>query len=237
MSEESFIQHDVENKQLKEENEKLRKEENEKLRKEENEKLRKENEQLRKENEQLRKNNVVKDAEIKESIEKPKEIKSPEEDKNTTDSYPNWFDKNKFKNILAIIDSNEFNYRHKIIKESVPIPKKQQIKKDENKNILLEYMKESDDKLFKKYSDGKGFNSFINEFDRATNEDDKEKVVDKLKGMGGFVNHDIEKNRNNEYSEYISKLIDIVNAIYYFLDEYSKNWASDFNWRKTSKNY
>ena len=62
-----FIQHDVENKQLKEENEKLRKEENRKLRKE--------NEQLRKENEQLRKNNVVKDFEIKESIEKPKEIK------------------------------------------------------------------------------------------------------------------------------------------------------------------
>ena len=68
-----FTQHDVENKQLKEENEKLRKEENEKLRKE--------NEQLRKENEQLRKNNVVKDAEIKESIEKPIEIKSPKEDK------------------------------------------------------------------------------------------------------------------------------------------------------------
>ena len=53
-----FTQHDVENKQLKEENEKLRKEENEKLRNEENEKL-------RKENEQLRKNNVVKDADIK----------------------------------------------------------------------------------------------------------------------------------------------------------------------------
>ena len=85
MLEENFTQHDVENKQLKEENEKLRKEENEKLRKEENEKL-------RKENEQLRKNNVVKDAEIKESIEKPKEIKSLEEDKNATDSYPNWFD-------------------------------------------------------------------------------------------------------------------------------------------------
>ena len=90
-----FTQHDVENKQLKEENEKLRKEENEKL---------------RKENEQLRKNNVVKDAEIKESIEKPIEIKSPEEDKNTTD----WFDRNKFKEILAIIDSNKFNYRNKI---------------------------------------------------------------------------------------------------------------------------
>ena len=61
MSEEIFkeekiiTQHDVENKQLKEENEKLRKEENEKL---------------RKENEQLRKNNVVKDATIKEPIKK-----------------------------------------------------------------------------------------------------------------------------------------------------------------------
>ena len=63
-----FRQHDVENKQLKEENEKLRKEENEKLRKE--------NEQLRKETEKLRKNNVVKDAEIKESIKKTKEIKA-----------------------------------------------------------------------------------------------------------------------------------------------------------------
>ena len=58
-----ITQHDVENKQLKEENEKLRKEENEKL---------------RKENEQLRKSNVVKDSEIKESIEKPKKIKRPE---------------------------------------------------------------------------------------------------------------------------------------------------------------
>ena len=56
----------------------------------------------------------MKDSKIKESIEKPKKIKSLEEDKNMTDSYPNWFDKNKFKNILAIIDSNKFNYRHKI---------------------------------------------------------------------------------------------------------------------------
>ena len=31
-----------------------------------------------------------------------------------TDSYPNWFNKNKFKNILTIINSNKFNYRHKI---------------------------------------------------------------------------------------------------------------------------
>ena len=62
----------------------------------------------------MRKDNIVKDANIKELIEKPIEIKILKEDKNATDSYPNWFDKNKVKNILAIIDSNKFNYRHKI---------------------------------------------------------------------------------------------------------------------------
>ena len=90
-----ITQHDVENKQLKEENEKVE------SRKEENEKL-------KKENEQLRKNNV--DVKIKESIEKPIEIKSLEEDKKTTD----WFDKNKSKEVLATIDSSKFNYRNKI---------------------------------------------------------------------------------------------------------------------------
>ena len=98
-----FTQHDVENKQSKEENEKLRKKENEKLRKEENEKLQKENEQLRKDNKELRKNNIVNDSEVKGSVEKPIRIKSPEEDKNSTDSYPNWFDKNKFKNTSSIL--------------------------------------------------------------------------------------------------------------------------------------
>ena len=98
-SEEIFTQHDLENKQLKEENEKLRKEKNE---------------QLRKENEQLRKNNAVKDATFKESIKKPIEIKSLKEDKNTADYYPNWFDRNKFEETLAIIESNKFNYKSKI---------------------------------------------------------------------------------------------------------------------------
>ena len=46
------------------------------------------------ENEEF-KNKIVKDSIIKGLIEKPKEIKSP-----------NWFDKNKFKEILTIIDSN-----------------------------------------------------------------------------------------------------------------------------------
>ena len=47
------------------------------------------------ENKQFEKNKIIK--------EEPKEIKSP-----------NWIDKNKFKKILAIIDSNEFNYKNKI---------------------------------------------------------------------------------------------------------------------------
>ena len=58
----------------------------------------------------MRKNNLVKDAKIKESLE----IKSLKEDKNATDSYLNWFEKNKFKNILAIIDSNKFSYKNKM---------------------------------------------------------------------------------------------------------------------------
>ena len=102
MSEEIFkevkiiTQLDVENKQLKEENEKVRKEENEKVRKEENEKL-------KKENEQLRKNNVVKDVRITKSIEKAIEIKSP-----------NWFDSKPVRTFLAITDSNRFHYKNKI---------------------------------------------------------------------------------------------------------------------------
>ena len=49
------------------------------------------------------KKNIVKDANIKELIEEPKEIKSP-----------NWIDKNKFERILTIIDSSKFNYKNKI---------------------------------------------------------------------------------------------------------------------------
>ena len=30
------------------------------------------------------------------------------------DNYLNWFDRNKFEKILAIIDSNKFNYKNKI---------------------------------------------------------------------------------------------------------------------------
>ena len=106
-------------------------------------------------------------------------------------------------------------------------------KKDENENILLEYMEDVDDKLFKKYSNGKRFNSFINEFDRATNEEYKEKVVKELKNTNYIVNHDFDI--MDEDSEHRSKLIGVVNATDYFLDEYSKKSASDFNWGKSVK--
>ena len=106
------------------------------------------------------------------------------------------------------------------IKKPVPIPKKQQIKKkDENKDILLEYMGDIDDKLFKEYSNGKNFNSFTNEFDCAKNEEDKEKVVKELKTINILVKHYIEMDENSEYR---SKLFAVVNAIDNFLHEYSK---------------
>ena len=92
-------------------------------------------------------------------------------------------------------------------------------KKDENKDILLKYMGDVDDKLFKEYSNGKNFNSFINEFDCATNKKDKEKVAKVLKDMNNLVEHYIEMDQNSEYR---SKLFNIANAIEYFLYEYFK---------------
>ena len=91
---------------------------------------------------------------------------------------------------------------------------------DENKDMWLQYMRDVHDKLFKKYSSGKNFNSFIDEFDRATNEENKEKVVKELKDINSFVQHYAQM--EDDYNEYKCKLFDIVNAIDYFLDEYSK---------------
>ena len=84
-------------------------------------------------------------------------------------------------------------------------------KKDENKIMLLEYMEDVDDKLFKKYSISKNFNSFINKFDHATNEEDKEKVVKELKDINDSANHEIFI--MDEDSGDRSKLINIVDAI------------------------
>ena len=75
--------------------------------------------QLRKENKESMKIKgpkvlAEKAIEIKspEEDEKTIEIKSPEEDENTTD----WYDKNKFKKILTIVNSNKFDHKNKISK-------------------------------------------------------------------------------------------------------------------------
>ena len=88
MPKKCFIKHDFENKQLKEENEKVETR---------NEKVETINEKLEMTNKdkQFTKNSTLK--------EEPKKIKSL-----------NWFDKNKFKGILTIIDNNEFSYKNEI---------------------------------------------------------------------------------------------------------------------------
>ena len=69
-----------------------------------NEELETRNEKPETRNEKLEKTNENKQFEKNKMIkEEPKEIKRS-----------NWFDKNKFKETLAIIDSNEFNYKNKI---------------------------------------------------------------------------------------------------------------------------
>ena len=101
--------------------------------------------------------------------------------------------------------------------------------------MLLEYIKDVDNKLFKKYSHGKDFNSFINEFDHATNKEEKEKIVKKLKEVDDIVHHHAEmENNSNEYKQ---KLFNIIDAIDYFLYQYSKKWVSNFNWREAVKDY
>ena len=78
-------------------------------------------------------------------------------------------------------NENDKNENAKNKNTSINTKKDENEKEDENKNILLEYMGETDDKLFRKYSNGKNFSSFINDFDRAINEENKEKVVKELK--------------------------------------------------------
>ena len=94
-------------------------------------------------------------------------------------------------------------------------------------------MEDVDDKLFKKHSDGKDFNSFINEFDNATNDKDKEKVVKELKDINSFVEHYAQI--EDDYTEYKNKLFDIMSAVDYFVYEYSKKWVINVNWEEHSK--
>ena len=128
---------------------------------------------------------------------------------------------------------DEKNVKNK--KTSTNTKKATDKKKDEDKDILLEYREDIDDKLSKKYSHRKEFNSFINEFDLATNKEDKEKIVKELKEIDDIVGHYAEM--EDDSNEYKYKFFNIINTIDYFLYEYSKKWASDFNWREAVKDY
>ena len=97
-----------------------------------------------------------------------------EENKNENENE----NENRNENDKTLIPSkDEKEQENENEKEKENEKKNEDKNEDENKNMLLEYIEDVDDKLFKKYSDGKDFNSFIYEFDNATNEKDKEKVV------------------------------------------------------------
>ena len=112
------------------------------------------------------------------------------------------------------MSSKDENENAKNIKP-VPIPKKMRMKsccQNIQKMLMINCLK--------KYSNGKNFNSFINEFDHAKNEEDEEKVIKELKKINSLVNHYAQM--EDDYSEYKCKLFGIVAAIDYLLDEYSK---------------
>ena len=94
---------------------------------------------------------------------------------------------NKNENGKTLMSSEDLNKNAKNKKNSTNTKKATNKNKDENKNMLLEYMKDIDDKLFKKCIHGKDVKSFIKEFDCATNEKDKEKLVKELKDINGLV--------------------------------------------------
>ena len=110
--------------------------------------------------------------------------------------------------------------KQKVEKWKVECRKEENEDEDENKNMLLEYIEDVDDKLFKKYSQGKDFSSFINEFDHAINKEDKEKIAKELKEINSLANHYAQW--EDDYSEYKNKLFAIINAVDYFLDKHSK---------------
>ena len=192
------------------------------------------------------KNNTISEIDAKKDLNTLNEIKNAEiiKCKKHTPGHKKLL--NLFNDLLGIIvtektlesesqkdkskNENE-NVKNKI--NSTNIKKTTDKKKGEDKDILLEYIEDIDDKVFKEYSNGKNFNSFINEFHSATNKEGKEKIVKELKEIDDVVHHYAEM--EDDYSEYKNKLFDIINAIDYFLYEYSKKWASDFNWRKAVK--
>ena len=141
------------------------------------------------------KNNTISEVDAKKDLNTLNEIKNSEiiKYKKRTPGHKELF--NLFDDLLDIIltdkilESESQEDKNKNEHEKVERRKEENEDEDENKNILLEHMEDVDDNLFKKYSHGKDFNTFINKFDHATNKEDKEKVVKELKNMSSIFNH------------------------------------------------
>ena len=151
------------------------------------------------EDKQFKKNNILK--------EEPKEIKSL-----------NWFDKNKFKEILAIIDNNQFNYKNKIgefkyidIKDLVNNMKNNTISEiDAKKDLnILKKKRNAETIKYKKRTPGHKklsnlFNNLSNiiltdktlESESQENENENEKV-----GSRKEENEDEDYENENEYKD------------------------------------
>ena len=140
------------------------------------------------ENKQFKKNNIIK--------EEPKEIKSP-----------NWFDKNKFKEILAIIDSNKFNYKNKIgefkyidIKDLVNNIKNNTISEIDAKkdlNALNEMKKKTEIIKYKKRTPG--HKKLLNLFNNLLNIILTDKTLKSQENENEKVESKKEENKDEDY--------------------------------------
>ena len=83
------------------------------------------------------------------STEESIEIKGPKKDENTT----NWYDKNKFKKILAIVDSNKFNHKNKIGK--FKYNDINELANSINKNTISEILAKKNSKCIKRNKKGR----------------------------------------------------------------------------------
>ena len=166
-----------------------------------NQKLETRNEKLEmtNENKQFEKNRIIK--------KEPKEIKSP-----------NWFDKNKFKEILAIIDSNKFNYKNKIgefkyidIKDLVNNIKNNTISEIDAKKDLNALNEIKNVEIIKYKKRTPGHKKLLNLFDdlsdiiltdKTLESQENEKVKSKKEENKDYENEDEDYEYENEDEDY-----------------------------------
>ena len=172
------------------------------------------------------------------------QIKSPEEDENMTD----WFDGNKFKKILDIVDSKEFNHKNKIgefkyneIKGLVNNIKNNtiselntlnEIKKAEFKKykkrtpIQKELLNLFDDLLKTILTDND--NDHDNDNDNDNNDDDNDndnenknrnKNDNMIKKLNDYLDKIIDKSKSFEDQIKLFKKVENLNE-YWFIDDY-----------------